>query len=465
MVMAFGQRNVDGGQRISLSILLLVVLTMLSASVILAESSELHMSVSSGGDAETVIQSGVSTVYAVLRYEDISSTELKIRISVSGGTVVFEHSDVYSDSGEESIEITGREVLAGYISAAQAQTEDLVEAVSIAQEAQAGYIKRNRVSTAVNVVYSLQQVLSTLEGYDLSLTTLDELGDAEEKAANIEDKAIAIMNGEVPDDELDAALEELAQLVAETADIVDGAVENIDTDIERPWLDGEYLTQLRTKVGPNEVTKDSVEWKISPDGVAGTQVPPSATSTVEPTMTPTSTQTPTSTATAVSATAIPSPTSLSTEPATPTPTFELPDAQTPTPTVIQSLSQNTTTPGPTALPPTETPAANEPLPTMEGEAPAQSISTPAERQASASETSESDTAETAATPMARALLPNEKVQSTETGSGQSAAAAVRLPNEMPLAPQEVSQLPIIRIAAVVSALTLGIVALWLRAKV
>jgi hypothetical protein len=47
----------------------------------------------------------------------------------------------------------------------------------------------------------------------------------------------------------------------------------------------------------------------------------------------------------------------------------------------------------------------------------------------------------------------------------SGSRAPELALETPLAPQEVRQVPVIRIVAIVSAIVLGLAALWLRANV
>lgn len=461
----------DNRRRISFSIFLLSVLTLLGVSVAVAESTaEVHMSVAPGGGAETAIQSGTARVYAVLHYEEMANAELEVNVYGAGGVVVFEQSDIYGGSGQEDIEIAGRDVLAGYISAAQRKTEDLTEAIGLAREATRSYIKRSRTGTAVGVVQSLQRVLTVLESYELSLTTLDELDSAQALASDVEDRGLEIMNGEVPDDQLDTALDELGQLVTETTAAVNSAVEGIDTGAQQPWLDGAYTTTLTQ----NGLIKDGFDWEISPEGTAGPQLSPTATPTAEPTSTPTPTQTqePTATGTARPATATAmataSPTLMSPVPATPTvtPTRQRSGGQTATPSPSATVPRPSQgTPSTTVPPPTATPTSIsvEPTPTPGDEKPAQVVSTPVEGAANTPE-AVPDTAEGGATPGARAVTP-EDVQPGDSGGEREMAAPAEFPSAAPLAPQEVRQLPVVRIAAIVSALTLGIVALWLRARV
>lgn len=461
-------------KRLPIFLLILVVLTLVGGSVVRAEpSAELHMSTSPGGQAATEIQSGVARVYAVLSYEDMANTELKVSIFGAGGVVVFEQAENYSGSGQEDIEITGRDILVGYMAAAQSQSEDMTEAISLAQQASANYVKQSRMQPVIGAARSLKSILSVLQTYDSSLLTLDALEDVRGQADEIQTQATAIMSGDVSNDQMDSALDQLADLIDQTASDLDLALDEVDPERARPWLDGSYTTTLKQE---GQIA-EGFDWEINPEGVPGDSQPaasPTPTPTLEPTSTPTPTQTPepspTATTASTQSTAQPTPTFSPTRAAVPTRTPRSSGAQNPTAT--EAVAQfNPTTPAssPTDIQPSATPADEESTATTQTEQPAGPVETPVEEPAESTseQTASSGVALPSPTPAAQALLSDQAESDDETAGVQAMAAAsdVEPLNAMPLAPQEVAQLPMARIAAVFSALMLGLVALWLRAKV
>lgn len=458
----FGGWNVGSALHLLLAVFLSAALTVLNGPAALAQpSTEVHMSVSPGGGVETAIRSGTAKVFAVLRYEELpANTPLKVSIFGAGGVPLFEQSDVYSGSGQVDIEITGRDAFSGYVSAAHAQSDALTQAIDLAQESTTAHAKRGRTGPVINAARTLELVLSVLKNYDLPLKSLDHLDDAQAGADDIETRGYEIINGEVSDDELDAALGELEALASEIADTVDLALEDVDTERERPWLDGSYTTTLKQE----DLIKDGFDWEVRPDGAQGTSVPPTLTPTRTPTGTllPSRTPEPTATETVGSGTATAQPTSTPTVPATATAPSSGGEKTTPTPTTRRQ-SGSTPTTGPIVTPPTATPGSSEPAATAEPvtDTPGAGV------QAINPTVDSSELTGPSATPVAQALARSEGDRSEEVPNAEreSSAAVLEIARETPLAPQEVDELPVTRILALLSALTLGIVALWLRARI
>ncbi len=452
-----GGRSTGSSLRPLFATLLLIALTWLSGSVVLADvAASLHMSVSPGGDPVSAVQSGTATVFAVLTYQDAAQTELQVLVFSAGGVVLFQHTDVYDGSGERSIEITGQDILAGYVSAALDKSTELEEAVSMTQQAATASAKRVRAASVVNVVRTLDSVLAALETYPLSLETLDDLEKARDLAFETDEQGSEIMT-DVPDDQLDAAIAELVDLVTETVDAVDTAVAGIDTNTQQAWPDGAYTIQLRR----NGQISVGFDWEVSPEGVPGTPVV-SPTPTVEPTATPvpTETQQPTATATARPATATSRPTSVATRPMSPTPLpthrpLTLAPTVTPVPPVQSTTQAQPTIP----LPPTV--ATKEQAQVV----PASLTTTPIAEGQTGYPMPPLAMSNIVATPVVQAPAEVERMPEQQMAGEAAGSQAPIVPGVTPLAPQEVRQFPVIRVIAVVSALVFGLVALWLRARV
>lgn len=456
---------------------LLLALLWLGGSVVFADvTASLHMAISPGGNKVPAVRSGTAKVYAVLQYQDAAQIELKVLVYSVGGTVLFEHSDVYDGSGQRDIEITGRDIFSGYKSAAQTYSTDLEIAMGAADQALTASAKRVRTGTVVNIARSLDGVLAALERYPLSLTTLDHLGTARDLAAEVDTQGMWIMTPDVPDDELDAEMEELKALVTDTIATVNSAMAGIDTSVEQAWLDGTYTIQLKK----NGQISDGFDWEVSPSGVPGTPVAASPTA-AGPTQTPmpVATQPPIST---------PTETTLSPGPATATPLPSgTPPMTTPTPTVLATGQTRPITLPPTAANPVPSPRAGR-----EGQPPAQitPLSPPAvEGQAiypapptTGGVSPSTDSGHRLdATPAVQVMVQGESSQATEPADqalgpvspeqgpgGQNKPIESQAPivsHDTPLAPQEIKKLPVVSITAMVGAVTLGVIALWLRAKV
>lgn len=419
------------------------VLVCLGSWVAFADvSAHLYMSTSPGGEEVPAIRSGAAKAYAVISYEDTAQTELKVVVISGAGIVLFEHSDIYDGSGESDVEISGRDIFVGYMSAAQTQSDELQEAEAMAHQASSASAKRVRASSVVNVATTLESVLAALERYPLSLEALDRLEEARDRVAEVEVQGTLIIN-EVSDDDLDAAMDQLETLVTDAVDAVGRAPEGLDTETERAWLDGAYTIQLKR----NGEISVGFDWEVGPDGVPGTPVAPSPTAGAEPTETLplTATRPPTATPSQRPSTATSGPTSVSAGSATPT---TPPGATQPPPATAPS--------GPVILPPTA-PAAD---------VPATPASTPfPESQAGYPAPPAAGEAGVTATPAAQAMSQNDLTPETEAASE---AAGLRPPGfaaETPLAPQEVREWPVARILALMGAVLFGLVALWLRARI
>ncbi|MFQ5856914.1 MAG: hypothetical protein ACE5LU_14970 [Anaerolineae bacterium] len=244
---------------------LMVVLTCLSGPTAFAQvEAGLHMSVEPGGGEVTAVRSGTVVVYAVLSYQNATDTELKVQVRRDPGVVLFEQSAVYNGSGQTNIEISGRDILAGYVSAAQQRSDELVEVVDRAQQASSARAKRLHTESAVFFVTALDSVLAALERYPLPSETLDSLPPARKLADQVEAMGLAIIN-DVPDDELDSELARLETLVTETVAAVDLTMDGIDTHREWPLIDGTYPTQLYR----NGQISQGFVWEVSPEGTPG----------------------------------------------------------------------------------------------------------------------------------------------------------------------------------------------------
>jgi len=402
------------------------------------------MSTSPGGEEVSAIRSGTAKAYAVVSYQDTAQTELKVIVFAGAGVVLFDHSDIYDGSGESDVEITGRDIFAGYVSATQTQSDELQEAEAMAHQASSASAKRVRASSVVNVARTLDSVLAALERYPLSLAALDRLGEARDLVAEVDAQGTLIIN-EVMDDDLDAAMDQLEALVTDTVDAVSRAREGLDTEVERAWLDGTYTIQLKR----NGQISVGFDWEVGPDGVPGTPVAPSPTAAAEPTETlpPTATRPPTRTPTQRPPTATLGPTSVSPGNATPT---ALPTATEPPPAAGTAPS------GPVILPPTVTAAA----------VPVTPVSTPvAESQAGYPAPPVAGEAGVTATPAAQAKSQGELTPETEAASEAGGLRPPDVAAEAPLAPQEVREWPVARILALMGAVLFGLVALWLRARI
>lgn len=456
---------------ILLLFLLLWLLWLAGTTAFAQVTANLHMSVSPGGDEVTVVQSGTARVYAVLSYQDAAETEFKIRVFRAGGVVVFEHVATYSGTDEKSIEITGQDILIGYVSRAGEQTDDLTTAVEVALQASSASAKRVRTATAVSVARALDIVLAALEEYPFSLTTLDDLEAARNLVAQVETKGAAIMS-DVSDEELDTALAELEAEVADAVNAVGRALDGIDTSREWALLEGTYTTTLYR----NGQISVGFDWEVGPDGVPGTPVAELPTATPEPTRTPTQTPAPTSTPspTPVEPTSTPTQkppsatptrrlTSTPTRAVTPTPSRQ--PSATPTATAVQPTRQ-TPPAGATSVPPTATFTLAVPTSGGEQPTPIPSPPSPATEEPAGPAMPEATVAfEASATPVSQARLPVEISPEAEVTEPADSSRVAEVPSETPLAPQEVRVLPVTRILAVVSAVVLGLVALWLRSKV
>lgn len=447
---------------------LIVVLAGLGGAVAWAEvSASMHMSVSPGGGEVLQVQSGTAKVFAVVDYRDAAETKLTLRVLGAAGALVFEHYDTYDGSGQDNIEISGKDILTGYVAAAQAESGDLEEAMSLAKEASTSSAKRVRTATVVAAAQSLKYMLPTIRWYQLEQATLDQLDVARDLADQVETKGNSIYSSGMEDDELDSALDELEGLVDSTIEAVDQAVKGVDTDREWPLADGPYTSSLLR----NGQVSVGFDWEVSPDGTPGTPAPDSSGQTPQPSatpVTPTSTSEPSATPTARPATSTPRPTSTSVRAPTPTP-------------VVSSRQQSSPTPAPVVQPtatPVSSPATNPPAPVPQGEAtsPAPEIGQSVEVQARASEQGSSYPApeSTAPAPAAPDALQTPAVQALRQEAPQPAVESrarepesriAGAPNETPLAPQETRELPITRIISITSALVLGLIALWLRARV
>jgi hypothetical protein len=461
-----GRWKADSIPQYAFSIFLLIVLIWLSRSLAFADvTASLHVSTSPGGDAVEAVRSGTARVYAVLSYQDTAQTELKVLVFAGTGAVLFEHSAIYDGSGQTDIEITGRDIFAGYVSAAQTKSAELQEAEDIAYQASSASAKRVRTASVVNVVTALDGVLAALERYPLSLERVDRLEEARDLATEVTTQGTRIMN-EVSDDDLDSAMDQLKALVSDTIDAVNSALGGIDTSAERAWLDGTYTIQLKR----NGQISVGFDWEVSPDGVPGTPVAPSPTAGAGPTETPTLTATqeprPTLTPTERLATASPRPTATSAARATPPPQPSYVQPTTaPTATGVPAV-QNTVQPGPIILPPTPVPVQALTPATPRPPVQVIPINPPAtEGQTGYPAPPAADVASPAATPGGQAMSQDTFPPESRPAAGTSGSRVPEASHEIPLAPQAVLRFPVGRIAALVSAVVFGLVALWLRTKI
>ncbi|MFQ5857442.1 MAG: hypothetical protein ACE5LU_17690 [Anaerolineae bacterium] len=446
-------------------------------------TASLRMSTSPGGDEVTAVQSGTANVYAVVSYQDATQAELKVLVHEPSGVVVFEHSDIYNGSGERDIEITGRGVVAGYVSAALQESENLQVAVDDAQQSQSASAKRFRTTSAVTAVRTIDHILATLKRYPLPVETSEGLQLARDLTAEVERIGCTIIaepagctdTTHVPDTELDAVLAELETQVTVTVTAVAQVLDAIDTDREWALPDGQgYVAQLfeviRRSGGRKENRiKASAEWDVSPEGTPGTPVAPSPTATTEPTatLTPIATPEPTPTPTERPATATTQPTSVSAVRATSTPPPSPGQPTTEPAATTPPAAQRTVQTGPVTRPPTATSTVGGLTPTVEIEPPAQvpTDSAITEGQESYPAPPTLEDSDRGITPVVQAMPQGEIPPQADIEGQASGPPALEVARETPLAPQEVRQLPVVRIAAIVSALMLGTVALWLRARV
>lgn len=242
----------------------------------------LHMSLSPGGAPVLDVGSGTAKVYAVLNYRNMPGVELKVRIFGTHGAVVFERAAPYTGSGQHSMEVGGRDILAGYIAAARRLADDLEAAVRRAQQASDPHDKRLHTQAAVQAAHTLDPVLTAIMLHSLPRETLTDLREVQSLVAGAEEQGRRIVNGDVPDDELGAALANLEGLAQMIQSALERAVVGIDTRSQRPLLDGSYTSSLYR----NDLIAVGFDWQVSPEGTPGTPVPPTVTPFPRPTNTP-----------------------------------------------------------------------------------------------------------------------------------------------------------------------------------
>lgn len=132
----------------------------------------------------------------------------------------------------------------------------------------------------------------------------------------------------------------------------------------------------------------------------------------------------------------------------------------PTVTVVPT-DQDAGQTGPIILPPTATFAAVQPRPRASATSP---LVAGGQTGYPAPPTAEVVTP--VETPAVQVMAEGETLPETEPTSQPADALAPVVSHETPLAPQEVSKgLPVVSIGAVIGAVMLGLVALWLRARV
>ncbi len=69
--------------------------------------SNVHMSDTPYGPPSTQFSSGTTAVYAIFSYSDMDGDEIRVRIYDQVGSILFEHVQLYTGAGTESIEILG----------------------------------------------------------------------------------------------------------------------------------------------------------------------------------------------------------------------------------------------------------------------------------------------------------------------------------------------------------------------
>ena len=86
-------------------------LTILLASMAMAQGglTSGHLSDTPDGEAMTQFPSGVTIVYAIFEYADMTGEPLKVRVYDNYGTIIFEQTQSYTGSGTESVATTTTE--------------------------------------------------------------------------------------------------------------------------------------------------------------------------------------------------------------------------------------------------------------------------------------------------------------------------------------------------------------------
>lgn len=441
--------------RISLVVLAMTCLAMAVTRPVAAQlSASIYMSVGPAGPQIDAFRSGTAVVYTVLEYQDASQTSLLIEVSGNGGIELFAHSEVYDGSGREDIRITGVDILQGYRAAAADWADRLLEAIDKALEASSAATMRSRTEVAVARANNLDVALAALEGYEHPLDVVENLEEARDWTEQVRTAGETIVNvTQVPDEELVARLTELRGLAEEAQAATQAALDGMVMDIGRPILDGSYTTNLYRVQGNSRYLSQTVEWEVRADGTPGTPVAPTPTAspTQTPTVTPVASPTPLPTRPPATAT-VPGPTATARPGASATPTMSLP-AVTPRATI------GTT---PIVLPPAATPAAPTPS------------AIPSELEASVT---------TEAYPPATRIVPispgggtpatpaADQARVERVATAQHRGAAAMTPTTArnallfqtgPLPPQETTAFPVQRVGALLGAVLLGLIAVWLR---
>jgi len=251
----------------------------------------------------------------------------------------------------------------------------------------------------------------------------------------------AAMNiGQIPDDELVDRLTEMRGLAEKVQTATQAALDGMVTGIERPILDGPYITEL-FQAG---YISQSVEWAVKADGVPGTPV--------VPTPTPLPTERPTSTPVA-------SP--------SPIPIRRSPTVILPRPTATVGVTVDATSA--VVLPPTATPV---PTPSPAGTVPLVPVEVVVSPAVEMPPTPGEPGPGTVVVGPPATATPVQAMARHSITRGQSPVLATTVPpvtnmppgQSRPLPPQETEAFPVQRVAALVGAVLLGLVALWLRAR-
>lgn len=456
-------------RRIAVAISCVVVLMNLGGPAALADASAtVYMTVAPGGDETDSIASDVAIVYIVVEYQELTDTEVTVRIAGPTGQRLFEHSEVYDGSGRDDIPVTGREILQAYMLLSDEQMQGILNYIDLAQTAGSAFAVRTRVQGTQAPIQTLLTNFGRLEDYELSLMAEETLDEARIALDDFKSEVDAVVNGDVPEEELDAKVDELETLAADLAGKLEAALDEIDTERDRPWLDGQYTTNLDRGGG----VADDAEWSVAPGGTPGTPVPSPGTgdaATATPTPTQTSAVSATPTATQPEPTATNRPTSTPVPTRTPVPAAQGRVTATPVATAAPPAGGGPTATRPVIeLPPTATgaapaaPVAASPVPESASGEPevAAAYPGPASREEVAVPAAPTEEAQIAAAVTSR----DDQVETIAAARDEPAAPAISLAADTPLAPQEVRDFPATRLVALLSALTLGIVALWLRAR-
>lgn len=427
---------------------LAVCLGLMSLPVASAQvTANIYMSVAPDGPQTDVIRSGTAVVYVVLDYQDASQTELRIEVIGNGNVELFRHAQRYSGSGRENVAVTGEDLFEGYRARAAENAQTLVEAIDQALESSSASAMRFRTSAAVATAITLDIILGSLERYRVSLEVADRLEEARDWVQQTRVLGENIMNiTQVPDDELVARLTEMRELAVNAQTTTQAALDAMVTGVARPILDGSYTTELLQSGYPSQ----SVEWEVRPDGTPGTPVPPTPTPTPSLTATPPATASPTPgetplvptvtrppfTAT-VSPTATPTPTRPAATPTAGGPSIPLPPTATMSPGVPIAPAEPTASATPTTMPVAVVPT--QPSPAVGTPVVVAPVQVATERPAG---------------------------EASEPVGGPTPEAAERVFPSVtePLPPQETAAFPVQRVAALVGALLLGMLALWLRTR-